>query len=184
MKPTFPVTLLTSSLLLLFQTCPALAASVQWPANGHWYEAVAVGPSGITWADAKTAAEAQGGYLASIASDAENLFVFNYSYSSANLAIRARSTSVRLGGVPGHAKSADKKLMRGVHVIAAPAYDAQPLGPVLNKVIPITKSQPWLKNRIGGNRARQESCRQYQEAEMRSQNDLSKSNEINRYANP
>ncbi len=100
MKPIFVVTLLTSNLLLLFQASPALAASVQWPANGHWYEAVAVGPSGITWTDARAAAEAQGGYLASITSDAENLFVFNLVNSDAFWHNSAAGTAVGpwLGG--------------------------------------------------------------------------------------
>ena len=57
------------------------AAPVQWPissgGNGHWYEAVYVSPSGISWTDAEEAAVASGGYLACITSAAENNFVYN-----------------------------------------------------------------------------------------------------------
>src|SRR5262249_35620494 len=37
------------------------------PANGHYYKVISV-PGGITWLDAKAAAEALGGYLATITS--------------------------------------------------------------------------------------------------------------------
>ncbi len=57
-----------------------LANPIQWKVedggNGHWYEAVVV-PDGINWSDARTAAHTSGGYLASITSAEENLFVFN-----------------------------------------------------------------------------------------------------------
>jgi hypothetical protein len=57
-----------------------IAAPVQWAAsdggNGHWYDAVLVG-SQVSWMEAKYAAAARGGYLASITSAAENDFVFN-----------------------------------------------------------------------------------------------------------
>jgi len=43
--------------------------------NGHWYKAVLV-TNGITWAQAAAAARAEGGYLATVTSDAENHFVF------------------------------------------------------------------------------------------------------------
>ena len=50
----------------------------QWGAdaggNGHYYQAVAL-PGRLNWADAQAYAEAQGGYLATITSDAENSFV-------------------------------------------------------------------------------------------------------------
>jgi hypothetical protein len=56
------------------------AAPVQWPSanggNGHWYEAVYVSPSGVTWTNARDAAAARGGYLASVTSAAENNFVY------------------------------------------------------------------------------------------------------------
>jgi len=44
--------------------------------NGHFYRAFAV-PSGITWGDANQYANTHGGYLVTITSAAENLFVFN-----------------------------------------------------------------------------------------------------------
>ena len=56
------------------------AGPVQWSeargGNGHWYQAVSV-PGGITWTDAKQAAEAKGGYLATITSAEENAFVYS-----------------------------------------------------------------------------------------------------------
>jgi hypothetical protein len=45
-------------------------------ADGHWYAPVLV-PDGITWGDAKTAAEAQGGFLAAPTDAAQNSFVFS-----------------------------------------------------------------------------------------------------------
>ena len=51
------------------------ATPVQWSGNGHYYEAISV-PEGISWTNAKTAAELADGYLASITSEAENEFVF------------------------------------------------------------------------------------------------------------
>ena len=57
----------------------SLAEPVLWDVadggNGHFYEAVAV-PGGISWSNAKLAATAAGGYLATIISQAENDFVF------------------------------------------------------------------------------------------------------------
>src|ERR1043165_811245 len=44
--------------------------------NGHWYKAVAV-TNGLTWSEAEQLARDQGGYLATITSEAENAFVFN-----------------------------------------------------------------------------------------------------------
>lgn len=44
--------------------------------NGHFYEAV-YSPEGITWSNAQKYALRHGGYLATIASAAENLYVFN-----------------------------------------------------------------------------------------------------------
>ena len=69
----------------------AVAAQVQWKVedggNGHWYEAILadqpvgyVGQwdysGGITWAEARDAAMAKGGWLVDIHSAAENDFVF------------------------------------------------------------------------------------------------------------
>ena len=52
---------------------------VQWTAgaggNGHYYQLVAV-PGGISWSSASTAAQAAGGYLATLTSSAENSFVY------------------------------------------------------------------------------------------------------------
>jgi hypothetical protein len=56
------------------------ALPVQWPVaaggNGHYYEAGCV-PQGISWTAASNAAVLAGGYLATIASRAENQFVFS-----------------------------------------------------------------------------------------------------------
>jgi len=53
---------------------------VQWSSssggNGHYYTVVST-PGGINWYDAKNAAEAMGGYLATIHSEEENDFIFN-----------------------------------------------------------------------------------------------------------
>ena len=55
------------------------------PANGHFYEFVAA--QGITWTDAKVAADARDifglkGYLATLTSDAENTFAFSKSQAT------------------------------------------------------------------------------------------------------
>jgi hypothetical protein len=52
------------------------SAPVQWSGNGHFYEAMSA-PRGITWSNAQIAAEASGGYLATINSAVENAFVFS-----------------------------------------------------------------------------------------------------------
>lgn len=56
-----------------------LAGTVQWTTasggNGHYYEVISA-PGGITWGAASGAATADGGYLATITSAAENNFVF------------------------------------------------------------------------------------------------------------
>ncbi|MBU0702204.1 T9SS type A sorting domain-containing protein [bacterium] len=54
---------------------------VQWSTNGHYYEVVTPNPPGISWDQAKTAAEAstfQGlhGHLATVASSEENSFIY------------------------------------------------------------------------------------------------------------
>ena len=64
---------------------------VQWPGNGHWYEAVYV-YGGISWGDAKLAAEAAGGYLATIGSEAENDFVFSVAVKDPRLWYNTRDT--------------------------------------------------------------------------------------------
>ncbi len=64
----------------------ASAEWVQWTAasggNGHWYQVVlapnVVGPGmGISWTDANAAAQADGSYLATVTSAAENDFIFD-----------------------------------------------------------------------------------------------------------
>jgi len=58
----------------------SVAAPEEWKVadggNGHFYEAFIV-PGGIDWNDANSAAEAAGGYLATITSAQENAFVFD-----------------------------------------------------------------------------------------------------------
>lgn len=55
-------------------------APVQWRTedggNGHWYEVIRA-DGAISWTDAKTAAEARGGYLATPTESSENSFVTN-----------------------------------------------------------------------------------------------------------
>ena len=60
-------------------TTLAAGTAMAWPVadggNGHFYQAVCA-PDGINWADAQAWAVAQGGYLATLGSAAENDFVF------------------------------------------------------------------------------------------------------------
>lgn len=75
-----------SSTLFSFLVAAALSGSahaqdwVQWPTanggNGHWYKAV-INTNGLTWAQMDQIAASEGGYLATITSDAENQFVFS-----------------------------------------------------------------------------------------------------------
>jgi len=60
---------------LLVNSPKVNAAIVEWSGNGHFYEAFIV-PEGITWTDARAAAIAAGGDLATITSPQENEFVF------------------------------------------------------------------------------------------------------------
>jgi hypothetical protein len=67
--------------LVLSLICEKSSATlVQWSAvnggNGHYYEVVLV-PERISWTNAKTNAELKGGYLATITSVEENVFVFS-----------------------------------------------------------------------------------------------------------
>ncbi len=75
------MTRMTLSLAVLATLAAAAHAKVQWPENGHGYEAVLVWTPtdsvGITWDDAQAAAAARGGYLATITSPAENAFVYD-----------------------------------------------------------------------------------------------------------
>jgi hypothetical protein len=52
------------------------ASVFQWTVNGHFYEPIIV-PEGITWTDAKLAAEEAGGYLVTPTSQEENNYVFS-----------------------------------------------------------------------------------------------------------
>jgi len=56
--------------------CVSVGGVVQWSGNGHWYLAV-YDSAGISWQDAKDAAEIKGGYLATMDSAEENDFVFS-----------------------------------------------------------------------------------------------------------
>lgn len=72
--------LLTCVLLALAAFTPAARAGgpepfVQPSGLTHWYEVIAV-PQGLTWVEAKQAAAARGGHLATITSKEENEFVF------------------------------------------------------------------------------------------------------------
>ena len=62
-------------LVVLAGVVQSQAATVQWPVNGHWYEAI-YEQDGISRTAARDAAIAQGGYLATIDSDAANDFVY------------------------------------------------------------------------------------------------------------
>lgn len=57
------------------------ATVVQWTVasggNGHWYERVGVSTNGINWDAANTQATGMGGYLVTITSPEENLFLTN-----------------------------------------------------------------------------------------------------------
>jgi hypothetical protein len=71
---------LAAAALVVVATPWAVADPVQWTVesggNGHWYELVQV-PNGIGWAQAGAAAEASGGYLATLTSAPENSLAFS-----------------------------------------------------------------------------------------------------------
>ena len=75
------VSFLATGLLLfvLFSTKDHHAGWTRWKVseggNGHWYKAVALHKD-VTWSGAERMARLDGGYLATITSDAENNFVF------------------------------------------------------------------------------------------------------------
>lgn len=73
MKKVFVVVAL--GILTCISRGPALAWQV-WSGNGHEYQAV-LAPGGIDFFTAKASAEAMGGYLATIHSNAENSFVYS-----------------------------------------------------------------------------------------------------------
>lgn len=60
--------------LLMASTQGVTAAPITWPTNGHSYEVI-LDPSGPTWEEARDAAIAKGGYLATLTSAEENTFV-------------------------------------------------------------------------------------------------------------
>jgi hypothetical protein len=74
-------------LLALSLVAPAAKAAdwIQWSAdaggNNHWYLPVRT-TNIITWAEARTKAQSDGGYLVSLTSQAENAFVYNLSSST------------------------------------------------------------------------------------------------------
>jgi hypothetical protein len=78
-------------LILAVTATTTLAEPQQWRVtdggNDHWYDVIVV-PGGITWTDAKDAADARAGswHLATITSDAENTFVHNL-FANTNSAI-------------------------------------------------------------------------------------------------
>ena len=67
-------TLATS--LLVIPLGFASADPVRWSDNGHFYDVVSI-PGTLSWEEASAAASAAGGYLATITSPAENVFVFS-----------------------------------------------------------------------------------------------------------
>jgi MYXO-CTERM domain-containing protein len=75
-----PLVPATALALGLTAAAPIAASPVQWTqasgGNGHWYDVVQI-DSGIGWTSARAAAEGRGGYLATVGSQAENLFVYN-----------------------------------------------------------------------------------------------------------
>jgi hypothetical protein len=75
-RPHRPVPALAAALLAACVLASTAAAErVTWPTNGHAYQVVSV-PAGISWSDARAAAQAVGGHLATLGSSAENAFVF------------------------------------------------------------------------------------------------------------
>jgi hypothetical protein len=64
--------------------CSAIAhgqQAVQWGGNGHWYQ-VKQASSAISWTNARGLAEGLGGHLATLASQSENLWVYDSVASS------------------------------------------------------------------------------------------------------
>ena len=74
-------TLLLLIAVFVLTTGLAFADLVEWKiadgGNGHYYEAIDAFTR-IGWAEANTAADALGGHLATITSQAENTFVCSY----------------------------------------------------------------------------------------------------------
>ena len=80
-KSMFRVLGVVASLVVAGASVAADAPAVEWKVsdggNGHWYRAVS--NSCITWKQSLDAARSNGGDLASITSETENVFVFNIS---------------------------------------------------------------------------------------------------------
>lgn len=72
---TFTSRALAASLLITL-AARLTADPVRWIGNGHFYDVVSI-PNTISWEQANAAANAAGGYLATITSLAENSFVFS-----------------------------------------------------------------------------------------------------------
>jgi len=66
----------TVAVLLFALAQPLQAAPVTWAGNGHTYDII-TGTTDLTWDQARAAAEAMGGHLVTITSEAENNFVAN-----------------------------------------------------------------------------------------------------------
>ena len=94
MRPMVATLMLLGATALL--AAPAQAQPLRWSGNGHLYEVVVV-PEGITWLDAKAAASARGGYLATLTSAEENRFVWSFIANQP----RVWSTSLRQGQSDG-----------------------------------------------------------------------------------
>lgn len=71
----------TVSFLGLLAAPRVQAAPILWAQNGHWYEVVSAA-TGITWTDANSEATGKGGYLATLLSPDENLFVYGLTTTS------------------------------------------------------------------------------------------------------
>ena len=75
----------TKSILVLVMVLIGIsnATPVEWSVssggNGHFYEVIS---EALTWTDARDAAISAGGYLATITSEAEDIFVWNLLDSS------------------------------------------------------------------------------------------------------
>ena len=69
------VWVLVAAMLAVVLTGPVLAAPSYFMGTDHYYEVILV-PAGIDWESAKIAADARGGYLATITSEAENAFAY------------------------------------------------------------------------------------------------------------
>ena len=73
----FAIAFAAAPVTALAQTSVPVEWKVSDGGNGHWYRAVS--KSCITWKQSLDAARSNGGDLASITSETENVFVFNIS---------------------------------------------------------------------------------------------------------